>query len=356
MMNVISEHSDENLNQGHSYLQPGHMYSVPPGTPRQHRNSVPANTGYLHYHGGLSHDHARPLFLDFMSQHQPARSRSIDFSANSVPVKHSNNSSGKSEKRPQPLRLDLLSPPYSPTTEIVATKHGFTLEGLEVPHVSGHGGRSIPSSGSEIFRPSDTDINNPTLLKPLTPSPAVAARVSSSRQTSYKQSVSHSHKHSGESYSHPLHHHRHKRSSGSSTRTTSKTSSKHSAQTSSKQSAQTLSFQTRHPRAMSSSPRLMKEWEECGESVSLKTLKHPSTEPPQSAPIPSHLYHQDEEGFFSSVTSASQARRMYTDDFSNKGILFFSRLAGIGRHQDQGMMGAERRLNSVSYKTGGFES
>ena len=78
------------------------------------------------------------------------------------------------------------------------------------------------------------------------------------------------------------------------------------------------------------------------------------TAPPS---IPSHLYHEDEEGFFSSTAAAAHAalnRGMSSGaghDQHRKGILFFSRLAGAGRHASESTSGGARKSGG-----GGFES
>ena len=75
-----------------------------------------------------------------------------------------------------------------------------------------------------------------------------------------------------------------------------------------------------------------------------------------SPSIPTHLYHEDEEGFFSSTATAAHAalnRGVSSGagpDHSRKGILFFSRLAGVGRHCDPSSGGGRKTGG------GGFES
>ncbi|GFS27613.1 hypothetical protein ElyMa_005286800, partial [Elysia marginata] len=73
--------------------------------------------------------------------------------------------------------------------------------------------------------------------------------------------------------------------------------------------------------------------------------------------IPSHLYHEDEEGYFSSSAAAAHAalnRGVSSgagQDQHRKGILFFSRLAGAGRHAPDSASKGMRKSGG-----GGFES
>ncbi|GFN83708.1 hypothetical protein PoB_001021400 [Plakobranchus ocellatus] len=83
---------------------------------------------------------------------------------------------------------------------------------------------------------------------------------------------------------------------------------------------------------------------------------------PASASIPSHLYHEDEEGYFSSHAAASHAALSRAasgggaQDQQRKGLLFFSRLAGAGRHTSESSSSGMRKSTGGVYKTGGFES
>ncbi|XP_059163127.1 palmitoyltransferase ZDHHC5-A-like [Physella acuta] len=298
-----------------------------------------------YFRSGLASDQCDPpVVIDFTRPHAPRDDQSIDSLGNPAPK--------RAEKRLPSLRLDLLAAPRSPTTELVAKDHGFALEGVEVPHYPGGGSRSLPSSGSDIFKSaSESRRESKASIKPLTPSPAVISRIHSPHTAPVRQTSGHHHHHHH-------HHHRHRRPESLDFMLNVPPSQPPPSKKSS-------ALPPRSSRAQSSSPRGAKELEKHG-------LKLPADlQEPRSAPIPKHMYHQDEEGFFSSSHSSSyNTSRVYQPDgdSSRKGILFFSRLSGAGRNNsnsggfgDQSggsaggaMYGAFGK--SGSYRSGGFES
>lgn len=339
MINFTPDQNTTNTYPGHVYVYPLQTPYSASASPRPQRNADGTGSVSPHCHSASPQDQAGPWFGNFQ-RGQSFEGRNIDVPKSLTLPRYTG---GKSEKKyQQPLNLDL---PYSPTSEIVATKHGFALEGLEVPHFPGSGGRSLPSSGSDIFKPSSSSSRAQTHSqnKPLNPSPAVTARVASSRSTLPRHTVANISNH--QPTPRHSHHHRHKRRESGAAKSSENPPPK--AVSLSRKPSQNLP--SRHHRD-TTSPR-KKVSDTSREEVGMTLMKDSSFETADSSPIPSHLYHQDEEGFFSSLSSA-HAKRMYSshgDDYGNKGILFFSRLAGIGRHH-------ESDLSRTSYKSGGFES
>ncbi|CAG5117381.1 unnamed protein product, partial [Candidula unifasciata] len=339
VINIPSEQNVTPTYPGHVYIYPVQTPYSASASPRSPRHAEGIGSLSPHCYTGNSQDHASPWLGSFSPRH------SFDTRSAEVPKSLTlpRYTGGKSEKKyANQLNLDL---PCSPTSEIVATKHGFAVEGLEVPHFPGSSGRSLPSSGSDIFKPSSSRNQGQSSSKqPLSPSPAVSARMPLSRSPLPRQPVAHISNHQPP----PTRHHRHKRRES--------VAPKHSEHPPSKPVSLSRKpshkLPSRHHRDTTSPRR--KDIDTNSEAVSMKLLKDSSYENQDSGDIPSHLYHQDEEGFFSSLSS-SHAKRMYNrdgDDYGNKGILFFSRLAGIGRHHDSGMGGGGR----LNFKSGGFES
>ncbi|KAK0067370.1 serine/arginine repetitive matrix protein 1 [Biomphalaria pfeifferi] len=255
-----------------------------------------------------------------------------------------------SGKRRPSLRIDLLAAPHSPTTELVAQDHGFALEGLDVPHYSG-GSRSLPSSGSDIFKPKDSRKSSHASIKPLSPSPAILSRINVMQDT---PPLRQHHNH---------HHHHHHRTRRPETLDVMFSNASSKAHPSKKHSHG--GHHLKPSRATSLSPGTSAD----NERHSAMTLKVPERVPePRTAPIPKHFYHQDEEGFFSSSHSSNyNSGRTFSNeaDGSRRGILFFSRLAGAGRVSSNAAFDSSVGSSSgvayglgkpAPYKSGGFES
>lgn len=271
-------------------------------------------------------DHGGSSFADSLSSHPSAEGELTHL--RTVSGVHSDKRSGIQLST---LRLEAHTALNSPT-ELKDSKSAPSVKCIEVSHIHEGGGCSTPSNEAGPFY-------SPDMGEGHNQSPDMVILKPSESKKSHP---------SDKDQPHPSHsHHKklHKLNIGTPGCSPSRTLSPY------KRTSQSL---TLPPSSVRNAAPLRIVNDSSGEYF------HSTVHPPLSAPIPSHLYHQDEEMFFSSVSSLSSSKVSTNeqDDPSKKGILFFSRFSGRGRNPEQREVDrtGQSKTGGGGFSSGGFES